>query len=60
VHGGQLFRGKQASEQHLVNAAAEAFLAVDFDDGDAFVVAIAENWVGVDIDQVRFVAVAAE
>jgi hypothetical protein len=55
-----LFRGKQASKQHFVNAAAEALFAVDFDDGDAFVEAIAENWVGVNIDQVWFVAVATK
>jgi hypothetical protein len=60
VHGGQLFRGKQADKQNFIHAAAKSLFAVDFDDGDAFVIALAEDRIGVDIDQARFLAVAAE
>lgn len=60
VHGGGLLGRQETGEQNFVDAAAEAFFTVDFDDGDAEIVALAELGVGVDIDEARLLAVAAE
>ena len=45
---------QQPLEQHFVDPAAEADLAVDFYDGDALVEALAERRIGVDVEQNRF------
>jgi hypothetical protein len=51
---------QKASKEHLVDAAAKAFLAVDDYDGDAFVVALAKLGVAIDIYQARRNAVTLE
>jgi hypothetical protein len=51
---------QQSSEQNFVHSAAEAFLAVDDDDGDAGGVTLAKLGVGVDVDELRLETVLAQ
>jgi len=48
---GLLASGNYPAEQDGVDVASEANLAVDFYDGDTIIEALAERWIGVDVDQ---------
>jgi hypothetical protein len=56
----ELSERQEAGEKNFIHTATETFFSVDLDDGNALVIALAERGIGVDIHQLRGLAMPAK